>query len=155
MKNVKDTRERWFGAATVASSAVGEAASQTTVRISDVVVVGDVRYIAEHNKLGLPSCNRFLSSPGKSKTRRVPVSSVVAKKNKFLLKARLQVLLHFQLLSRRVSRSRWRKEVVAIVATPQFSRGDMNNTSIVYMYRLLAFIFSSSINSITLDVFCA
>ena len=36
-KAVKDTRERWFGAATFASSAVGEAAPCTTVRISDVV----------------------------------------------------------------------------------------------------------------------
>ena len=39
---VKDTRERWFGAETVASSAVAETAPGTTVRISDVVEVGDV-----------------------------------------------------------------------------------------------------------------
>ena len=38
-KAVKDTQERWFGAETVASSTVGEAAPRTTVRISDVVEV--------------------------------------------------------------------------------------------------------------------
>ena len=49
---MKDTRERWFSAETVASSAVGESAPRTTVRISDVVEVGDVQYVAEHEKLG-------------------------------------------------------------------------------------------------------
>ena len=53
-KAVKDTWERWFSAETVASSAVGESAPRTTVRISDVVEVGDVQYMAEHEKLGLP-----------------------------------------------------------------------------------------------------
>ena len=52
-KVVKDTRERWFGAETVASSTVGEAAPRTTVRISDAVEVV-VQYVEEHNKLGLP-----------------------------------------------------------------------------------------------------
>ena len=51
-KAVEYTRERWFGAETVASSAVGQAASRTTVRISDVVEVGDVQYVEEHFKLG-------------------------------------------------------------------------------------------------------
>ena len=41
-KAVRDTRERLFSAETVASSAVGESAPKTTVRISDVVEVGDV-----------------------------------------------------------------------------------------------------------------
>ena len=54
MRAVEDTRERWFGAETVASSAVGEAAPRTTVRISDVVEVGDVQYVVEHIRLGLP-----------------------------------------------------------------------------------------------------
>ena len=42
-KAMEDTRERWFSAETVASSAVGESAprTRTTVRISDVVEVGD------------------------------------------------------------------------------------------------------------------
>ena len=62
-KAVKDTRERWFSAETVASSAVSESAPRTTVRISDVVEVGDVQYVAEHEKLGLPCCSR--SSPAR------------------------------------------------------------------------------------------
>ena len=77
-KAVKDTWERWFGAETVASSAVGEATPRTTVRISDVVEVGDVQYVEEHNKLSLLCCSR--SGPEKGKKRRVPVSPVVARK---------------------------------------------------------------------------
>ena len=78
-KAVKYTRERWFGAETVASSAVGEIAPCMTVRISDVVEVGDVQYVEEHEKLDLPCCSRSASIPGKSKMRRVPVSPGVAK----------------------------------------------------------------------------
>ena len=77
-KVVRDTRECWFSAETVASSAVGETAPRTTVRFSDVVEVGDVQYVEEHEKLGLPCCSR--SSPGKSKKRRAPVSPGVTKK---------------------------------------------------------------------------
>ena len=51
-KAMKDTRERWFSAETVASSAIGESAPRTTVRISDVVAVRDVQYVAKHEKLG-------------------------------------------------------------------------------------------------------
>ena len=79
-KAMRDTRERWFTAETVASSAVGESAPRTTVRISDVVKVGDVQNVAEHEKLGLPCCSRSTSSPGKSKTRRAPVSPGVTEK---------------------------------------------------------------------------
>ena len=77
-KAVKDTRERWFGAETVASSAVGESAPRTTVRISDDVEVGDVQYVAEHEKLGLPCCSR--SGPGKGKKRQSSARPGVAKK---------------------------------------------------------------------------
>ena len=79
-KAMKDTRERWFSAETVASSAVGETAPRRSVRISDVAEVGDVQYVAEHEKLALPCCSRSASSPGKSKKRQAPVSPVVAKK---------------------------------------------------------------------------
>ena len=48
-KAVRDTRERWIGAETVASSTVGEAAHRTTVYISDIVEVGDVQYVEEYN----------------------------------------------------------------------------------------------------------
>ena len=77
---MKDTRERWFSAETVASSAVGESAPRMTVRISDVVELGDVQYVVEHEKLGLPCCSWSTSSPGKSKKRRAPVSPGVMKK---------------------------------------------------------------------------
>ena len=77
-KAVKETRERWFSAETIASSADGESAPRTTVRISDVVEVGDVQYVAEHEKLGLPCCSR--SSPGKGKKRQSPTSPGVSKK---------------------------------------------------------------------------
>ena len=65
-KAMKDTRERWLSAETVASSAFGESAPRTTFRISDVVEVRDVQYVAEHEKFGLPCCSRSTSSPGKS-----------------------------------------------------------------------------------------
>ena len=53
---------------------------EQTVRDSDVVEVGDVQYVAEHEKLGLPCCSRSTSSPGKSKKRRAPVSPGFVKK---------------------------------------------------------------------------
>ena len=53
-KAVRDTRERCFSAETIASSAVGETVPRTTVRISDVVEVGNVQYVEEHEELGLP-----------------------------------------------------------------------------------------------------
>ena len=80
-KAVKDTRERWFIGET--SSAVGESAPRTTVRISDVVEVGDVQYVAEHEKLGLPCCSR--SSAVKGKKRQSSASPGVAKKTIFCL----------------------------------------------------------------------
>ena len=79
-KAVKDTRERWFSAETVASSAVGESAPRTTVRISDVVEVGEVQYVAEHEKLGFPCCRRSTSSPGEGKKRQASLSPGVSKK---------------------------------------------------------------------------
>ena len=79
-KAMKDTRERWFSAETVVSSAVGEKPPRTTVRISDVVEVGDVQYVAVHEKLVLSCSSRSTSSPGKSKKRRAPVRPGVTKK---------------------------------------------------------------------------
>ena len=102
-KALRDTRERWLSSETVASSAVGEAAPHTTLRISDVVEVGDMQYVEEHEKFGLPCYCRSASSLGKSKKRRAPVSPGVAKKkNNFLLKVRLLAVLHLSLHFRRV-----------------------------------------------------
>ena len=137
-KAMKDTQNRWFSAETVASSAVGENAPRTTVRISDVFEVGDVQYVAEHEKLGLPCCGLSTSSPGKSTKRRAPVSPGVTK-NGFLFQVRLLAVLHLSLLFRKVLRSRGREEVVAIAVMPLFSKGDINNNFIVYLYKLSAF----------------
>ena len=82
---MKDTRERWFSAETVASSAVVESAPRTTVRISDVVEIRDVQYSAVHEKLGLPCCSR--SSPGKGKKRQASMSPGVSKKTVFCFKS--------------------------------------------------------------------
>ena len=121
-KAVKDTRDRWFSAEAVALSAVGENAPRTTVCISDVVEVGDVQYVAEHEKFSLPCCSKSASSPGKGKERRAPVSPGVAKNN-FLLQVHLLSVLHLNLLFRRVLRSRGQEEVVAIAVMPHFPRG--------------------------------
>ena len=80
-KAVRDTRERWFSADTVASSAVGETVPRTTLRISDVSEVGDVQYVEEHEKLGLPCCS--WSIPRKIKKRLAPVCPGVTKKKQF------------------------------------------------------------------------
>ena len=135
-KAVKDTRERWFSAETVASSGVGESAPRTTVRISDVVEVGDGQYVAEHEKLGLPCCS--WSSPGKGKTRQSSVSPGVSK-NSFLFPAHLLAVLHSSLLLRKALRSRGRGEVVAIAVMPRYSKGDTSNKLTVYLYKLLTF----------------
>ena len=132
----RDTRERWFGAETVASTAVVEAALRTKIRISDVVEVGDVQYVEEHDKICLRCCSQ--SSPRKSKKRQVPVSPGVAK-NSFLLKDHLLAVLRLRLLFRRNLRSRVREKVVVIAVMPQFSMGDINNNLFIYMHRLLAF----------------
>ena len=136
---LRDTQERWFSAETVASSAVGETAPRTTVRISDVVEVGDVKYVAEHEELGLPCCGQSASRPAKGKKRPAPVSPGVTKKNSFLLQDRLLAVLYLSLLLRRVLRSRGREEVVVIAVMPQFSKGVTNNNSILILYTLLTF----------------
>ena len=135
-KAVKDAREQWFSAETVASSAVGESAPRTTDRISDVVEVGDVQYVAEHEKLGLPCSSR--SSPGKGKKRQSSSSPGVSK-NSFLFPARLLAVLHLSLLFRKALRSRGRGELVVIAVMPQYSKGDTSNNLTVYLYKLLAF----------------
>ena len=137
-KVMKDTRERWFSAETVASSAVGESAPRTTVHISDVVELGNVQYMAEHEKLGLPCCSRSTSSPGKSKNRRAPVSPVVAKKQ-FSVSSPSASRPSFESALQKSFEKSGRKEVVAIAVMPQFSTGDINNNLIVYLYKLSAF----------------
>ena len=138
-KAVKNKRERWFGVETVASSAVGDTAPRTTVRIVDVVEVIDVQYVEARDKLALLCCGRSTSSPEKRKKRRVSVSPEVAKKNSFLLKVPPLAVPHLRPLLRRALRSRVREEVVVIAVMLQFSKVHIINNLILYMYRLLAF----------------
>ena len=135
-KAVKDTRERWFNGETVASSAVGESAPKTTVRISDVVEVGDVQYVAEYEMLGLP-CFR-LSGPGKARKGNCP-QVLVWRKNNFPCRVHLLTVRHLSLRFKKALRSRGRGEVVGIAAMPQYSKGDLNNNLIVYLYKLPTF----------------
>ena len=133
-KAVKNTQERWFSAETVASSAAGESAPRITVRISDVVEVGDVKYVAEHEKLGLPSCSR--SSPGKGKKRKSSASPGVPKKHISVCSPSVSRPSFESALEKSFEKS-GRREVVAIAAMPQYSKGDTNNTLTVSLYRLL------------------
>ena len=55
-------------------------APRKTVRISDVVEVGEVQCIDKHNERGLHCCSWSLPSPEKGKERRVSVSSFMPKK---------------------------------------------------------------------------
>ena len=137
-KAMKDTRERWFSAEAVASSAVGESAPRTTVRISDVVEVGDVQYVAKHEKFGLPCCSRSTSSPGKKKKRRAPVSPGVVKKQ-FSVSSPSASRPSFESALQKSFEKSGREEVVAIAVMPQFSKGDTNNDLFVCLYELPAF----------------
>ena len=139
-KAVKDTRERWFSAETVTSSAVGETVPQTTVRISDVVEVGDVHYVAEHEKLGLLCCSQSALSPGGSKKRRAPMSPGVARKQ-FSGESPSASRPSFQSAPQKSFEKSGREEVVMVAVLPQFSKGDTKNNLIAYLYRHLAFGF--------------
>ena len=129
-KAMKDTRERWFSGETVASSVVGETAPRTSVRISDVVEVGDMQYVAEHEKLGPPCCSRSASNPGKK--RRAPMSPGVAKKQ-FSVASPSASRPSFESALQKSFEKSGREEVVVIAVMPQFSNGDTNNKLIVYL----------------------
>ena len=135
-KAVKDTRERLFSAETVASSAVGESAPRTTVRISDVVEVGDVQYVAEHEKLGLPCCSQ--SSPGKGKKRQSLASPGVSKKQ-FAVSSPSVSRPSFESALQKSFEKSGKREVVAIAVMPQYSKGATSNNLTVYLYKLLTF----------------
>ena len=125
-KAVKDTRERWFSAETVASSAVGESAPRTTVRISDVVEVEDVQYVASMRSLVSLVLVSLHLAPGKARIGK-PQWVLVSQKNSFLLQVRLLAVLHLSLLLRKVLRSRGREQKVAMAVMPQFSKGVTKN----------------------------
>ena len=136
-KVVKVTRERWFGAETVASSAVGEAAPRTTVSISNVVEVGDVQSVEKHNKLGLPCGSRSASSPAKSKKRRVPVSPVAAKKQ-FSVENPSASRPSFEAALEKCFEKSGAKSSGSDRRIAPVFQGGINNNLIVYLNRLLA-----------------
>ena len=70
-KDARDTSERWFGVASVAS-VVGESSGQQAVRISNVVEVGQVEYLPQSvSSVPVPSTSFGIKSPGKVNRRRV------------------------------------------------------------------------------------
>ena len=133
---MKDTREQWFSAETVASSAVGESAPRTTVRISDVVEVRDVQYVAEHEKLGLPCCSR--SSPGKSKKRQSSMCPGVSKKQFSVSSPSVSRPSFESALEKSFEMSGARRSGCDCRNAPVF-QGDTSNNLTVYLYKLLTF----------------
>ena len=138
-KAVKNTQERWFGEETVASSAAGEVAPRTTVRISDVVEVGGFQYVEEHNRLDLPCCSRSVSSPWKRKKKRVPVSPVAAKKKHFSVESPCASRPLFEAALEKSFEKLGARKSGRDCCNAQFSKEDISNNLIVYMHRLLAF----------------
>ena len=114
-KTVKDTRESWFGADSDASSVVNKVALRNTVRMSDVVGVGDVQYNDKHPKLGLAFCSRFLPSP----TKKEPSFnySLWCQKSVFQFQINVPVVLHSKLPWRNDMRNQERQQEM-----PQFSK---------------------------------
>ena len=84
-KDARDTSERWFGVASVASSVVGESSGQQAVRIS-VVEVGQVEYLPQSvSSVPVPSTSFGITSPGKGKqkTSETPANSAIKRRFEF------------------------------------------------------------------------
>ena len=85
-KDARDTCERWFGVASVASSVVGESLGQQAVRISNVVEVGQVEYLPQFvSSVPVPSTSFGTESPGKGKQKKseMPAKSAVKRPFEF------------------------------------------------------------------------
>ena len=85
-KDTRDTSERRFGVASVASSAVGESSGQQAVRISNVVEVGQVEYLPQSvsaSATQVPSMSFAVKSPGKGKQRKSETPTKTAVKRRF------------------------------------------------------------------------
>ena len=152
-KTLKCTRERWFGADTVASSAADEAAPHTTVRIFDVVKVGDFQYIDEHHKLCLLFSGRSVLCPGKSKKRGVSVNPVVAKKQLSVTNPSASHPAFEVALEKSLEESGARKIGFDWRNAPLF-QGKQTTINCLYVYRLLAFVVSRSLNWNAVAVLC-
>ena len=83
-KDARDSTERWFGVASVASSAVGESSGPQGVRISDVVEVGQVEYLPQSvSAIQVPSPSFAVKSPGKGKQKKSETPAKTAIKRRF------------------------------------------------------------------------
>ena len=85
-KDARDTSERWFGVASVASSVVGESSGQQAVRILNVVEVGQVEYLPQSvSSVPVPSTSFGIKSPGKGKQKKseTPVKSAIKRRFEF------------------------------------------------------------------------
>ena len=123
----------------VASSAGGEAAPRTTVRISDGVEAGDVQYVDELNKLGLSSCSRSLSSPGESKKRQVPVRPVAARQQFSVESPSVSPPSYEAALGKSFEKLGAERSGRDLPNAPVF-QGNIKNSLIVHTYRLLAIV---------------
>ena len=83
-KEARDTSERWFGVASVASSAVGESSGQQAVSISNVVEVGQVEYLPQSvSAPQVPSTSFAVKNPGKGKQKKSEWPAKNAVKRRF------------------------------------------------------------------------
>ena len=85
-KEARDTSERWFGVASVASSAAGASSGQQAVRISNVVEVGQVDYLPQSvSAIQVPSTSFAMknSAKGKQKKGETPAKPAVKRRFEF------------------------------------------------------------------------
>ena len=83
-KEARDTSERWFGVASVASSAVGESSGPQGVRISNVVEVGQVEYLPQSvSAIQVPSTRFTFKNPGNGKQKKGGTPTKTAIKSRF------------------------------------------------------------------------
>ena len=92
-RGARDTSERWFGMASVASSAVGESSGPQAVRISNVVEVGQVESLPQSvSAVQVPSTSFAVKSPGKGKQKKSETPAKPAVKRRFEFDDELVVL---------------------------------------------------------------
>ena len=85
-KDAWDTSERLFGVASVTSSVVGESSGQHSVRISNVVEVGQVEYLPQSvSSVPVPSTSFGIKRPGKGKQKNseTPAKSAIKRRFEF------------------------------------------------------------------------
>ena len=84
LKDARDTSERRFVVASLESSVVGESSGQQTVRISNVVEVGQVEYLPQSvSTRQAPSTSFGTKSPGKGERKKSETPAKTASKRRF------------------------------------------------------------------------